>query len=86
MAWEKAGVLHRDVSVGNILIVDGDDECRFVGFLHDFDYSSMTDVPPDEPDDLPISEDPADSAFDGVTSAATVVIKDDQRKERTVCS
>ncbi|KAI0788266.1 hypothetical protein C8Q74DRAFT_1367019 [Fomes fomentarius] len=83
LAWEKAGVLHRDVSLGNIFIVDGDDERRFVGFLHDFDYSSMTEVPPDEPDDLPLSEDPADSAFDGVTSTATFVIKDEQRKERT---
>ena len=32
------GILHRDVSEGNILIVDGQ---PFGGFLHDFDYSSF---------------------------------------------
>ena len=46
-AMTRGGILHRDVSVGNILIVDDpalqDQSC---GFLHDFDYSSMSrDVP-----------------------------------------
>ena len=41
-----AGVLHRDVSVGNILIVDNPEPNSFKGFIHDFDYSSMTDTPP----------------------------------------
>ena len=45
-AWEKAEVLHRDVSVGNILIVDDPSTSPFTGFLHDFDYSSMTAEPP----------------------------------------
>ncbi|KAI0636323.1 hypothetical protein C8Q77DRAFT_1052469 [Trametes polyzona] len=43
-AWETAGVLHRDVSLGNILILDNNNDVDakpFVGFLHDFDYSSM---------------------------------------------
>ena len=44
LACEYTKVLHRDVSVGNILIVDLPDRERpFVGFLHDFDYSSMLD-------------------------------------------
>ena len=45
-AWQVAGVLHRDVSLGNILITDkpkGDDP---IGYMHDLDYSSMT--PEDE--------------------------------------
>ena len=41
-----AGVLHRDVSVGNILIVDRPEPNAFRGFIHDFDCSSMTDAPP----------------------------------------
>ncbi|TBU46964.1 hypothetical protein BD309DRAFT_831662, partial [Dichomitus squalens] len=36
-AWE-VGVLHRDVSTGNILISERPEE-RLRGFLHDFDYS-----------------------------------------------
>ncbi|KAI8982706.1 hypothetical protein BD414DRAFT_537726 [Trametes punicea] len=39
-AWALAGVLHRDVSPGNILIADSS-QGTYVGFLHDFDYSSM---------------------------------------------
>ncbi|KAH9940654.1 hypothetical protein B0H21DRAFT_794386 [Amylocystis lapponica] len=34
----KMGILHRDVSEGNIMIVDGQ---PFRGFIHDFDYSSF---------------------------------------------
>ncbi|EMD37064.1 hypothetical protein CERSUDRAFT_124042 [Gelatoporia subvermispora B] len=37
-AWE-AGVLHRDVSAGNILIVEDHVQKPFRGFLNDFDYS-----------------------------------------------
>ncbi|KAI0750140.1 hypothetical protein C8Q80DRAFT_674703 [Daedaleopsis nitida] len=98
LAWEKGGVLHRDVSLGNILIIDANGgEHDFVGFLHDFDYSAMTDSPPGskpdkrnehdrtsgEPDDLPLSDDPEDSEVvrDGIESTETP--KDDQRKERT---
>ncbi|KAI0788303.1 hypothetical protein C8Q74DRAFT_672811 [Fomes fomentarius] len=57
LAWEVAGVLHRDVSIGNILITDEatTDGCH--GFIHDFDYSSMESrVPPGE-DDEASSED-----------------------------
>ncbi|KAJ3001105.1 hypothetical protein NUW54_g6644 [Trametes sanguinea] len=47
-AWLRAGILHRDVSVGNILIVDepGEEAPSICGFLHDFDYSSMTPLTP----------------------------------------
>ncbi|PIL28128.1 hypothetical protein GSI_09779 [Ganoderma sinense ZZ0214-1] len=46
-AMRKGGILHRDISVGNILIVDDPDQQeQFCGFIHDFDYSSMSrDVP-----------------------------------------
>ena len=47
----RAGILHRDVSVNNILIVDDpEDQASFVGFIHDFDYSWMSRKPP--PQDL----------------------------------
>ncbi|KAI0763350.1 hypothetical protein BD413DRAFT_643487 [Trametes elegans] len=44
-AWTIAGVLHRDVSVGNILISDDPSGGPGIGFIHDFDYSSMTPDP-----------------------------------------
>ncbi len=43
--WEKARIFHRDVSVGNILIVEKEGSRPFTGFLHDFDYSSMAGIP-----------------------------------------
>lgn len=44
-AWEKARVLHRDLSLGNILILDerADDEDEY-GFMHDLDYSAMEPI------------------------------------------
>ena len=48
-AWERAGILHRDVSIGNILIVDKPREGSFLGFIHDFDYSSVEE----EDDEIP---------------------------------
>ncbi|KAI0355846.1 hypothetical protein OH77DRAFT_268114 [Trametes cingulata] len=47
-AREKARVLHRDVSVGNILIVNEPNERGFYGFLHDYDYSSIESEDEDE--------------------------------------
>ncbi|KAI1792101.1 hypothetical protein LXA43DRAFT_1060897 [Ganoderma leucocontextum] len=49
-AMAKGGILHRDVSVGNILIVDDPAlQAQFCGFIHDFDYSSMSrEVPQDD--------------------------------------
>ena len=43
-AWEKARVLHKDVSDGNILLSDNPLGNTFEGFLHDFDYSAMEDL------------------------------------------
>ncbi len=65
-AWEIAGILHRDISLGNILIAE--DTTRG-GFLHDFDYSSMTEVIPGRQSDPVLFE---------------VIKLDDHRKERTV--
>ena len=42
----EAGILHRDVSVNNIMIVDYSEDSKFTGFLHDFDHSSMPAEPP----------------------------------------
>ncbi|KAH9849646.1 hypothetical protein C2E23DRAFT_356433 [Lenzites betulinus] len=71
-AWEDAQVLHRDVSLGNILITDEPmDEPNSVGFLHDFDYSSM------EREATPLGEEACD---DGQDSAEDGDVK---QKERT---
>ncbi|KAI0788320.1 hypothetical protein C8Q74DRAFT_1446778 [Fomes fomentarius] len=43
-AYTKAGILHRDVSIGNILIVDKPSDGSFVGFIHDFDYRHVTGI------------------------------------------
>ncbi|KAJ8488342.1 hypothetical protein ONZ51_g3606 [Trametes cubensis] len=43
-AKEVAGVLHRDISLGNILIVDDISKSAYTGFVHDLDYSSMDDA------------------------------------------
>ncbi|KAJ3477491.1 hypothetical protein NLI96_g10424 [Meripilus lineatus] len=40
-AWEKAGVLHRDISCGNILITGSDAQCR--GILIDWDMRKHND-------------------------------------------
>ncbi|KAI0656409.1 hypothetical protein C8Q70DRAFT_1011426 [Cubamyces menziesii] len=54
LAWKDAKLLHRDVSVGNILIADNPEGNDFIGFIHDFDYSSMEDDGiPDECDGGP---------------------------------
>ncbi|KAI9069755.1 hypothetical protein FKP32DRAFT_1753655 [Trametes sanguinea] len=52
IAWEKAKVLHRDVSLGNILIADDPSEGSHRGFLHDFDYSSMEAFGSDPQDNM----------------------------------
>ena len=82
LAWEKAGVLHRDVSLGNH--DEDSDKSPFVGFIHDFDYSAMVDLPPEVEDDLPLSEEPEDAVPDGMENIAVAFIKDDLRKEHTV--
>ncbi|OSC97847.1 hypothetical protein PYCCODRAFT_1398059 [Trametes coccinea BRFM310] len=47
IAWERANVLHRDVSLGNILIADDAPDGSHRGFLHDWDYSSMGPIDAD---------------------------------------
>ncbi|KAH9902362.1 hypothetical protein C8Q73DRAFT_633301 [Cubamyces lactineus] len=53
LAWKDACVLHRDISLGNILIADEvrSDDAPFFGFIHDFDYSSMGPVKTDSEDE-----------------------------------
>ncbi|KAH9896021.1 hypothetical protein C8Q73DRAFT_462505 [Cubamyces lactineus] len=83
LAMERGGILHRDVSSGNILIVDRPPPThQCAGILHDYDYSSMTLYPPEI------------NANDGAQSDATLPalcplehckqVKDaEKRKERT---
>ncbi|KAI0750213.1 hypothetical protein C8Q80DRAFT_1166669 [Daedaleopsis nitida] len=61
-AYGRAGLLHRDVSMGNILIVDNPEPGHsYTGFLHDFDYSSVVEEledlldSADEVDDDPLT-------------------------------
>ncbi|PIL28119.1 hypothetical protein GSI_09770 [Ganoderma sinense ZZ0214-1] len=47
-AMSGAGILHRDVSIGNILIVDDVlSKTSRGGFLHDFDFSTMSCAAPE---------------------------------------
>ncbi|KAM5544829.1 hypothetical protein V8D89_001727, partial [Ganoderma adspersum] len=75
-AMRRGGVLHRDISVGNILIIDDPDEQeQFCGFIHDFDYSSMSrDVPQGDISSL------SATALTELLAADDV---DEQLKERT---
>ena len=72
-----AGILHRDISIGNILIVDDiltKTSCG--GFLHDFDFSTMSREAPTE-----------DLSLLGAEALAELLIGDDvggNLKERTV--
>ncbi|KAM5544098.1 hypothetical protein V8D89_002284 [Ganoderma adspersum] len=72
-AMRRGGILHRDISMGNILIVDDPEEHeRFCGFIHDFDYSSMTRSAPEG--NIPLSS---------ATSLLNADDVDGQLKERT---
>lgn len=46
--WENAKILHRNISVGNLFMVDGpENQCLdFAGFLYDFDYGPMVELNP----------------------------------------
>ena len=48
-AARVAGVLQRDISTANIMLVDEKlkQHVNFTGFLHDFDYSSMSKYAPE---------------------------------------
>ncbi|KAI0324567.1 hypothetical protein GY45DRAFT_1288719 [Cubamyces sp. BRFM 1775] len=78
-AMLRAGVLHRDVSSGNILIVDRPRRISpCTGVLHDFDYSSMTPNAP-APSQDPSNLDPPElSPLELAQKSA-----DDEHKERT---
>ncbi|OBZ70715.1 hypothetical protein A0H81_09148 [Grifola frondosa] len=52
----EAGVLHRDVSVGNVMIAL---DRPFKGFIHDFDYSSFVTEDPSDAEEL--SDKPSDT-------------------------
>ncbi len=89
LAWERAKLLHRDVSPGNILIVEDPVEGGFYGFLHDFDYSYMEDldVIVDDERSLSTEEDiaiPSNAALDPTRTMDVSDVNDDL-KERTVC-
>ncbi|EIW58068.1 uncharacterized protein TRAVEDRAFT_21480 [Trametes versicolor FP-101664 SS1] len=58
LAMKRAGVSHRDISSGNVLIVDHLPVTRPLsyGVLLDYDYSSMTLVPPDDFEDADPAE------------------------------
>ncbi len=73
----RGGILHRDISVDNILIIDNPQEQeQFCGFIHDFDYSFMSrDVPQDDISSL------------SATTLTQLLTRDDvdgKLKERTV--
>ena len=76
-AMSGAGILHRDISIGNILIVDDMlTKSSRGGFLHDFDFSTMSREPPTE-----------DLSLLGAEALAELLIGDDvggNLKERTV--
>ncbi|KAI0750194.1 hypothetical protein C8Q80DRAFT_1166551 [Daedaleopsis nitida] len=86
LALEKAGILHRDVSVGNILIVDKPGTAaKFHGFLHDFDYSSMDADEPTEDMQSEIETDYGESDSDDDQNGSPGVAGDagPNLKERT---
>lgn len=78
---ERGGVLHRDVSSGNILIVEEPQEHpTSKGFLSDYDYSSMTLEPPGEGTQPASSEPPPLRPLELADEFEDV----GKRKERTV--
>ena len=65
LACDEAGILHRDISVGNILIVDNPGSSQFTGFIHDFDYSSMEEEIPHGGKPRDYSDDDDNDELDG---------------------
>lgn len=90
LAWEKARVLHRDVSVGNILIADEprpgqpEPKKKQTGFLHDYDYSAMEADPSEADDDALASSSSSSPQSDGNHTETTDPDDPAQFKERTV--
>ncbi|OJT03599.1 hypothetical protein TRAPUB_5775 [Trametes pubescens] len=87
LAWQKAGVMHRDVSVGNILITDQvrlDSDKKSIGFLHDYDYSSMETDSDEEPEADELSDSSAEPGEGDPTQTAIAPDDPAKYKERTV--
>ncbi|KAI0762193.1 hypothetical protein BD413DRAFT_445226, partial [Trametes elegans] len=79
LALRRAGVLHRDISIGNILLTAKDrDAPGHAGFVHDLDYSSFEDF--DDGDDG-IDDDP--DGHSSTAGASTHAANEERRKERT---
>ncbi|KAI0763861.1 hypothetical protein BD413DRAFT_483568 [Trametes elegans] len=79
LALRRAGVLHRDISIGNILLTAKDrDAPGHAGFMHDLDYSSFEDF--DDGDDG-IDDDP--DGHSSTAGASTHAANEERRKERT---
>ncbi|OJT12266.1 hypothetical protein TRAPUB_11200 [Trametes pubescens] len=93
LAWQKAKVMHRDISVGNILIADQlyakkhakkSRKKAFTGFLHDYDYSAMDSDTSEEEEDAPSSSAPSSGSSEGCpTETATAPDDPSKFKERT---
>ncbi|KAI0675551.1 hypothetical protein C8Q78DRAFT_331038 [Trametes maxima] len=84
LLWEKANILHRDVSVGNILIKDDRKQSnKFTGFLHDFDHSFMEPVPDAMADSQEGAPEVADELRVGATNPPQGPTDPASQKERT---
>ncbi|EIW56998.1 uncharacterized protein TRAVEDRAFT_127409, partial [Trametes versicolor FP-101664 SS1] len=86
LAWKKARVMHRDISVGNILISDEPKPSKkaYTGFLHDYDYSQMEDDPSNTDEDSPSPSSPSSGSPDGSpTTTATAPDDPSKLRERT---
>ncbi|KAI0763857.1 hypothetical protein BD413DRAFT_616175 [Trametes elegans] len=79
LALRRAGVLHRDISIGNILLTAKDrDAPGHAGFMHNLDYSLFEDF--DDGDDG-IDDDP--DGHSSTAGASTHAANEERRKERT---
>lgn len=86
MAMRSGGILHRDVSVSNILMTDTLEEGKCGGLLHDFDLSTMSrEAPPGDLSSLDASEltelvnkdyvgmDPKERVVSNLSTTATLI-------------
>ncbi len=79
--------MHRDVSVGNILITDQvrlDEDKKSIGFLHDYDYSSMETDSDEEREADELSDSSAEPGEGDPTQTAIAPDDPAKYKERTV--
>jgi hypothetical protein len=91
-AW-KAGILHRDISFGNVMVAPSDEDFR--GFIHDFDYSSFEcgeeePIPPlydgryhtDDKDEHHVSDQGEIPVVDGIDDQSSEAIRKKIDEER----